>query len=94
MLPFKHIIVENRSEGKLVQTRNVSKDLITEIFKNYILANEELPFKKGVCWDRLLKNIPKNKTIIQEITRTTLPIDTNEYKIYEHHSRQVFHDVI
>lgn len=69
VLPFKHIIVENRSEGKLVQTRNVSKDLITEIFKNYILANEELPFKKGVCWDRLLKNIPKNKTIIQEITR-------------------------
>lgn len=79
VLPFKHIIVENRSEDKIVQTRNVGKDLIKEIFYKYVLTNDELPFKKGVLWDRLLKNIPKNKATIQSIT--------NQYQIFEHHSK-------
>ena len=79
VLPFKHIIVENRSEDKIVQSRNVGKDLIKEIFYKYVLTNDELPFKKGVCWDRLLKNIPKNKATIQSIT--------NQYQIFEHHSQ-------
>ena len=79
VLPFKHILIENRSEDKIVQTRNVGKDLIKEIFCKYVLTNDELPFKKGVCWDRLLKNIPKNKSIIENIT--------NEYEIFEHHSQ-------
>ena len=80
VLPFKHIIVENRSEDKIVQTRNVGKDLIKEIFYKYVLTNYELPFKKGVCWDRLLKNIPKNKATIQSI-------NTNQFQIFEHHSQ-------
>ena len=71
VLPFKHIIIENRSDGQLSQTRNVSEDLIKQIFTKYILNNEELPYKKGVCWDRLLKNISKNKATIKGITGNT-----------------------
>ena len=90
VLPFKHIIIENRTDGKLSQTRNVGEDLIKDIFTKYILNNDELPYKKGVCWDRLIKNITGkddkkgNKAIIREIVSYSA---NNNYQIYEHHSK-------
>jgi len=90
VLPFKHIIIENRTDGKLAQTRNVGEELIKNIFTKYILTNDELPYKKGVCWDRFIDNIrgkgdkKGNKSIIREITET---VAKNNYQIYEHHSK-------
>ena len=54
ILPFKHIIIENK-------TNNIEKDILKVIFNKYILSNDELPYKKGVCWDKLLENIEKNR---------------------------------
>ena len=54
ILPFKHIIIENK-------TNNIEKDILKVIFNKYILSNDELSYKKGVCWDKLLENIEKNR---------------------------------
>ena len=48
------------------------------------MDNDELPYKKGVCWDRLIKNISKNKSIIEKVVEKEVE---NNYQIYEHHSK-------
>ena len=74
VLPFKHIIIEPK-------TATTTENFICMIFETYIKSNDELPYKKGVSWSRLISKIDTNYTIIDKVL--TMP----EFTIYKHHSK-------
>jgi len=48
ILPFKHYIIEN--------TKGLTNERFYQaVFNEYVLNNQDLPFKKGVSWSRTIQ---------------------------------------